>query len=754
LRRLGRGSQGRSPALTAAVLGHRHRWVIRVGLGLILASVALPPAAESQTPSPSPAPPILESVSTGGIETRAVALILSGQQGGDLASEAGVFPRPGGGVDLVLDVDGASLFASRDESGAAGSLPANPTDPSGSVPEPVIIEIYAYALDPGGGLRGYLTEAFRLEDAAQIRARASGGIKFLGRMALAPGDYSLRLLALYRRADRFSLLALPFTVPGEVAGPGGGPPFLVLEAAAPWVLVRQPERGQAPPVAGGPPWSDGAGWWVPAVHPVVAAGEDVRLVSAGEGPVTGRLLDAEDRQTVYEAQLVPDETPSPVAGFTGLRLPVAGLTGGLADDLEAGEYLLQLGGGEAPALALRLVAPGGEARPWFVADSAATAGPAARPGGLPAPPPASGEPPGDRAGLTRAYAEALLPLAGERPEDAVSTLADFERGQIGQGSPLRRAQLADAEDQIAAQALVLAGGDARVLLPLIWLHGEAYRGYHRRAEYLLAVHSRQQVLRLGELYTKRLGDPREARCDLAVVVSGMAGYLQEIGANLEAQQAFERGLELDGDNPAALLGLAVIHEAYGDYDKALELLGRLAKLRPESAEVRLRLGINLRRSGALRPAAETLESGLGADRPTWVRSLAFQELAALEDAQGRSVEAVAWLRRALVEIPGEQQPRLQLASLLDRLGRPAEATALVEEIAVERAGAPPTSRFRYSQWPRWALLEGSRRLEARVRDAMPELALAVLRMNRRAPLPGAAEKSVDGAAEGEKEGRP
>lgn len=668
-------------------------------------------------------------------------------------SEAGVFPRPGGGVDLVLDIAGASLFADRAGDEGAAS-PASET-----APEPVILEIYAYALDAEGGVRGFLTEAFRLDDPEQIRSLATGGVKFLGRMALGSGNYSLRLLVLQRRADRFALMALPFTIPGEAMGTASAPgpssepseenaapevapaeatvPFMMLEPAAPWILVRQPERGQMPPVSGGPPWSDGGGWWVPAVHPVVGAGDDLQVFFVGEAPAIGRLLDAEDRQPVYEADLVIENPTPAVGGFHKARLP--------ASNLEAGEYLLQTGGGEAPAQALSLVA-GGAPMPWFVPRAGATD----RVGELLAETSSeSHERLDDRSSLKRAYAKALLPLSGETPLEALASVADFERGQVGDGSQKRMAQLLEAEAQIALQAVIWSEGETQVLLPLLWLHEQLYRGYHHRGEYLLSVHSRQLVARIGELYVQRDKTPHRAPVDIAVLTSNMAGYLQEIGSNLAARQAFEHALELDGDNVAALLGLAVIHEAYGDYARALDPLRRLVKLRPNSAEARLRLGINLRRTGALRPAAEELEICVAPGQPTWVRSLAFQELAALEDGAGRPAEAVAWLRRGLAELPGEQRPRLQLASLLDRLGHPAEATALVEGMSAELVGSGPTARFRYGRWPRWALLETYRRFETRVLSGMPGLVLAVERMNGLVPMPGDISRTAEQAEEEE-----
>ncbi|MCB1056961.1 MAG: tetratricopeptide repeat protein [Acidobacteria bacterium] len=711
------------------------RRLLGAGLFLLLGALNGPAGAQTGTASPAgdPPPPVLEildSVSTGGIETRAVALILSGQQGGGLASEFGAFPRPGGGVDLVVELDGAGLVAGPgDGAGDRTAAASHGADGPQPLAEPVIVEIYAYALDAEGGVRGYLTEAFRIADPTRLASLASGGVKFLGRMALGAGDYSVRILVLERRADRFALTAIPVHVPGEAPAETTEAqveaiPFVVLEPVSPWIVVRQPDRaGATPTVGGGPPWLAQGSWWVPAVHPVRAAGTEISILFDGEPPAAGRLLDVEDRQPVYEVGLVAGSGPK-VAGYSSASLP--------APSLDAGEYLLQTGDSEAPARPLRLV-PGPGAPPWFVA---AAGGTDRLDQLLGSPPEGRGRALDDGAKLRTAYAKALLPLTGETPDEALASVADFERSQVGDGTPVRMARLTQAEAQTANQAVEAAGGDPRVLLPLLWLHEQLYRGYHHRGEFLLAVHSRQLVVRLGELYVKRAEDPAGAAADVAELTANIAGYLQEIGASLAARQAFERALDLDGNNVAALLGLAVLDEAYGDYPGAAGNLRRLLKLRPDSAEAQLRLAVNLRRTGAVKQAAELLEACTKADRPTWVRTIAFEERATLEDEAGRPAEAVAWLRRALTDLPEEPRPKLQLASLLDRLGQPAAAAALVEALASDLPGAGPTARFRYSRWPRWALLEGYRRFETRVDETRAVLTPVILRLNGRAPAAG------------------
>lgn len=743
----------------------------------------------------------IESVAAGGLDTRAAALLLSGQEGGDLPSAVAAYPRPAmedgqGGVDLVVDLAGRGLLEGLGEE------------------QPLIVEIYAYALEPssgsgpgsGGGVRGHLTQAFFLEDEETRDQLATAGIKFLGHLPLPPGTYSLRVMVLHRRADRFSLEVLPVQVPGREApapeaesaepedvsarseaeqrasaegvegaaappevieaplppSPPGPPPRtaedpMLLESAESWLLVR-PEGAKG---SGAPPWVLDQRRWVPAARPVLAAGEP-KFLLALQPDLQLSLLDPLDRQMLWQgaATVRGAGESGKLAGRRWLELPATGLS--------PGEYLLAVGdagqGAEpegSEPLAVRIAA--GEAAegaaglgairepgPWFALEPAGSVALEPGEGGALGSDPVGAPQDGSRA-IQRAYLEALLRLGIEGPEAGREGVAAFERAQMAGGTPRRQNRLAEAEVQAVLQMVQLANGDSTALASLVWLHEELYREYHRSQEYLLAVHSRSQVLRLGQIYVQRTRDARGAARNLAAALVSMAGYLQEVGSNLSAAQTYEQALELSRDYPPALLGLAVLREAYGEYDEAVKLLRQLVRKQPGHAEGRLRWGVNLRRSGKSAQADEILRRCVTGDNPRWVRTIAFQELAELALAEQRPAEAVELLRQGLAELPGEARLAIQLAAVLDRLGRSAQASAVLEEMETFGASGRPSARFRYGRWPRGNLLEARRSLRTAGLEELPRMVDLVERLTRyrRGGEAGAEDGAEAGAEAGE-----
>ena len=117
-------------------------------------------------------------------------------------------------------------------------------------------------------------------------------------------------------------------------------------------------------------------------------------------------------------------------------------------------------------------------------------------------------------------------------------------------------------------------------------------------------------------------------------------------------------------------------ERVGDYAVAI---ARIAEQAPDDrsvgAEGRLRLGVNLARVGSKRAAEQRLQECLAPDRPRWVRTVAYQELAVLLTEQGRLEEAARWLEQALQRLPrllavvaGDPQRHRQIADAPRRIG--------------------------------------------------------------------------------------
>jgi tetratricopeptide (TPR) repeat protein len=123
---------------------------------------------------------------------------------------------------------------------------------------------------------------------------------------------------------------------------------------------------------------------------------------------------------------------------------------------------------------------------------------------------------------------------------------------------------------------------------------------------------------------------------------------------------FERILEHDPANLAALLRLAVAHSSLGHEPAALAAFERAGRLRPESADVRHYLAMHLVRSGHLDDAAPLLE-GVLADSPN--RLPALEALARIRAEQGHIEEARDLLRRVIATKPEPAAELLRLGEL-------------------------------------------------------------------------------------------
>jgi tetratricopeptide (TPR) repeat protein len=316
--------------------------------------------------------------------------------------------------------------------------------------------------------------------------------------------------------------------------------------------------------------------------------------------------------------------------------------------------------------------------------------------------------------LQTAYLEALARLsAGDWPA-ARTAVSDVESQGLASGTPdeaLIRAQLEVALD--------VSGERPDHLLPLVQLHEELYVENRRTQRFRLAAHARRVTQWLVELYAEHSSSVDAGGVAAGALVS-LAGHLLRGGNSLEGMAVLERALEHDPRHATALLTLASGYEILGEYKKTVDLLRRYLEVRPDSAEGKLRLAVNLARLGSPKPALGLLGEAVAAGEPAWVVAVAYEELASLLAEQGRPEAAVARLRQALERFPGEQRLYIQLAAILDRSGQRVEARAALAELerrllqqtgrgvgaaAGSEEGSP---RLRYSQWP-LADLEDNRR---------------------------------------------
>lgn len=300
-------------------------------------------------------------------------------------------------------------------------------------------------------------------------------------------------------------------------------------------------------------------------------------------------------------------------------------------------------------------------------------------------------------------------------------LAEVEVAVIRQGA---RDALEDLREVETGTIDRLARVEPESLLPLVLLHAELYRHLRREKEYLLAENARRNAAELAARYAGHGTGAGIA----AQALLGLAADLVAAGARGAGQELLDRALALDGSNEAVRLFLASCHEKDGDYPRAVEILSRLVEAHPDSFEGRLRLAVNLRRTGRGSEAEVHLRRLLAEASPEWIQVVAWQGLArALLDA-GRDREATLQLRQALERWPHQQQLAVQLAWMLRRQGATAEARELLAGLHPKPDQAGRSPRHSYNQWPETALEQPRRSLlqQALVRLSALSRALATL----------------------------
>jgi len=767
----------------------------RCGRSWPLLLVALGWAGLVAAPAPAQVPEIREASDVGGLEALSAALILSGQQGGELAASVLVVPFPGPTPEtvrlaLVIDLAGGSLLApGGEEATAGGAAEADAEDTDAETgddeeAETFITEVHAYAVGPGNTLSSHFTQAFSLSrDELAVGAgrtgdgpRAWAGVKFLGSLDVPPGEWSVRVLVRQRQSGRVALRAIPVTAPDFSSGPAEPVllPPLFPEPSERWTLVRRSGPADRP---GTFPLDldaalPGAGRLVPSTRPVVEpGGRAFYLVGRGlpePQETTGEDPGADGEPgwlaRVYRPGTEPgpgEGVEQPVGGGRGdgeleesavrVRVSRRGRSGSGGSELEVMEVSLDPEGLRPGAGTLAVTGPAGAVTtlPAVVIPPGmdlAAAYPDLPPGAplwvdlmslrdTPAPVPLPTERSAEAAEISdrdlarfqAAYLGALGHLATGDRSAAVAAVVDVERSGMAHGTAadvLARGQLQVALD--------VSGGAGERLLPLIQLHEDLYVEHRLRGDTALAAHARRVTLGLIELYLRYGDDDDRGRVAAAALV-GVAEQLLAYGNTLETLGILELALEHDPDHPPALLLLATLYELLGDSREAVSLLRRLEALTsagdPVGAEGRLRLGINLRRLGSLQPAVAHLESSLAADRPRWVRTVAYQELAALHVGERRPEQAVALLEQALERLPGQQRLYIQLAAIHESLGRPAQARTVLGALEARvRRGVGrerDSPRLRYSEWSQEAIDRSRELFEQAAAARMPALAEAL-----------------------------
>ncbi len=633
------------------------------------------------------------------VDMRAAALIMSGQQGGDLPIAIAAVPdgktcgddRTGAALrcrfTALIEIDGAALI----ETSSDASLK---------------VEILAYVL--GTDLDVLEQQSLAL-DAGQSDDRellANTGLKAFLRLEMAPGDHLLRVLV--QAGDSFGLRSLNLYAgtPGSDPSNGSGSRIstpIFHELVGPWLLAA-PADVEIPLQ---PPFGLEAPAPLPAARPQMSVGGTLKghisVARTGPDSPPDMVETAAGSATELTALLrQPGGVPTEVALTVVDRVAEEGV--------ESWTISLTAPQDVAPGLWEIAVAGADNVLPSdFVSLFIEDPSPALASTGLGA---------SDRVGsrsrplagaqrrLARAarqgYVQALRQLADGDSQTALENLVASEQ-------PVFDALDADAVDvlsQSEAQVLTtLPDSDWDCLLPVILLHLDASRLYRAQGRRILAHHATQMTLDLANAYARKLASP-QAAAEAAQALSSLAGYFQHGGARYRAEKLFLQALELASE-PTALLGLGTLYEKSGRSEETVPLFERLVAERPAYREGALRLALNQARIGNLGPARKTLRRLVEGRDEDWISVLAHQELARLLIDSEQLSQAETVLRRGLKRWPAHPTIELQLAWVLDTQGE-LEASLQHLEGLTPSSIRTASERSRYNRWSDTLLVDGRR----------------------------------------------
>jgi len=161
--------------------------------------------------------------------------------------------------------------------------------------------------------------------------------------------------------------------------------------------------------------------------------------------------------------------------------------------------------------------------------------------------------------------------------------------------------------------------------------------------------------------------------------------LHQNGRIAEAEEGYRQVLHGQPDHPGALHLLGVTRQQQGDYQAALEFIGRAIAINPRKAVYRNNYGAAQQSLGRHEEAAESFQRAL-AIAPYYADALA--NLGMAQTSLGCETDAIASYQRALAIEPRHRDARRRLAALLSSLDRLQEAVALYGQAAItERSPA-------------------------------------------------------------------
>ncbi|HXU33886.1 MAG TPA: hypothetical protein VN851_25220 [Thermoanaerobaculia bacterium] len=406
----------------------------------------------------------------------------------------------------------------------------------------------------------------------------------------------------------------------------------------------------------------------------------------------------------------------------------------------AAQELPSLWLGETPYLAFELIPPGDPARSLVGREagsgSTATVG---LPGATGAD---DADAPGhwrrsEAAALRATYARILARWNADDEAKTREEIAAFEVPLLSGPKAASREELTGLEGTVLR---TLERRNPESLVPLMALYRTLHGDYQKRNQRQPAMHAVILVGSLAELYVRAVPTPEAKRLAAGFLVS-LTPNLDRSGLSSLVEAELKRALELDPDQPQALLGQAQGDERHGRYAAAVAGLERLTALGPTDPEVAVRLAVNTARLGRAKRAREllgkivaplhgrTAESPkLDANADAWPLALACQELARLEIAAKDPAAAGRALSLGLASFPEDEKLLLLAAALADLPGAvPAVGAAAKEKLAqwTPQGASGISPRLRYDQLPRRRIEALWLDLERAGKERLPTLAAAL-----------------------------
>jgi VWFA-related protein len=195
-----------------------------------------------------------------------------GEESGSIGAAVLAAPFAAGGerayVPVVIEIDGASLLAGKQEP----KLP---------------MEVYVYAIDQNGSVQDFLTQSFGVDLTKAEAAVRQSGVKFFGHLDLPKGSYTLRTLVRNGTTGASSLRVTDLEVPAFASGEAALLPALFPEPPGRWVMVRETLAAGTPQAPY--PFMLKEQPYIPASRPVLAPGQPAAVVLQGYNLGAGDL---------------------------------------------------------------------------------------------------------------------------------------------------------------------------------------------------------------------------------------------------------------------------------------------------------------------------------------------------------------------------------------------------------------------------------------------------------------------------------